>query len=327
MLAASSLPALIVATVLVLSGIGKLLDLDAAPATLRALRISGPPPRAVIGTVASGEIVVATGLLLGTGPVAVVAAAGAVALALLFLVVGLHAQVRASTDECGCFGRLASTRVGPAMTARNAAITVLAVLGLIGAGSDLRAPALAVRLLLTPGHTAVMVIGAAALVVIGSTLRTPAPAAEITAGDARDAALISPDGAVVVPRQRALRGRAQLLLFVRRGCSSCENIIDRMAGDREMLETLVDVRLIVAVGDGSAVTTAGEGLHADPSGEFAVALGIPADRPAGVLLTTAGELLRPIALGGEDTAALIDTVLAAATAARGPRADGAAAST
>jgi hypothetical protein len=326
MLAASLLPALIVAAVLLLSGIGKLLDLDAAPSTLRALRLTGLPPRAVVGTVASAEIVVAAGVLLGAGLVAVVAATASVTLALLFLSVGVRAQAHASTDECGCFGPLASTRVGPAMTARNAAITVLAVLGLIGAVGDLRAPALAVRLLLSPGPAVVVAIAAAALAVIGATLRTPGPTIEIPASDVRDAALITPDGAVVVPRQRALRGRAQLLLFVRRGCSSCENIIDRVRWDRELLETLVDVRLIVAVGDDSAVSTAGEGLHADPSGEFAVALGIPADRPAGVLLTTAGELLRPIALGGEDTASLVDTVLAAAADARGPRTDGAASS-
>jgi uncharacterized membrane protein YphA (DoxX/SURF4 family) len=327
MLAAPSLPALIVVAVLLLSGIGKLLDLDAAPSTLRALRITGLPPRAVVAAVATGEIVVAAGLLLGTGLIATVSAAGALALALLFLAVGVRAQARASTDECGCFGRLASTRVGPAMTTRNAAITALAALALIGAGSDPRAPALATRLVLSPGSWTVLVLSAAAIAVVGATLRTPAHGVEIPAGDARDAALITPDGAVVVPRQRALRGRAQLLLFVRRGCGSCENIIDRMTWDGELLESLVDVRLIVAVGDDSALSAAGDGLHADPSGEFARALGIPGDRPAGVLLTTAGNLLLPIAVGGEETASLVDSVLAAAADARGPRTDGAASST
>lgn len=320
MLAAFSLPVLIVATVFLVSGIGKLLDLDSAPATLRALRISGPPPRAVVAAVASSEIVAAVGLLLGTGFVAVCAAAAAVALALLFLAVGVRAQAHASTDECGCFGRLASTRVGPAMTARNAALTVLALLAL-AAGGNPHVPALAIRLVMSPPLAAVLVISAVAIAVIGATLRPSSGVVSAPQGRLRDAALITPEGAVVVPRQRALRGRAQLLLFVRRGCSSCENIIDRMAWDRELLETLVDVRLIVAVGDDSAVSTAGEGLHADPSGEFAVALGIPADRPAGVLLTTSGELLRPIADGGEETAALIDTVLAAAADARGPLTD------
>jgi hypothetical protein len=89
-----------------------------------------------------------------------------------------------------------------------------------------------------------------------------------------------------------------------------------MTWDRALLETLVDVRLIVPVGDASPLSSADEGLHADPSGEFAVALGIPGNRPVGVLLTTAGEILRPVAVGGDATATLVDTVLAAAADAR-----------
>lgn len=309
-----ALPSLAVASVFLVSSVGKILDLGAAPATLRALRVSGLPPRATVGVVAAVEFAIALGLLVGDGPVAVVAAIAALGSAALFLAVGLRAHLLASTDECGCFGPWASTRVGPAMTARNTALTVLAALAALGALDDPRAPSLAVRLALSPLPTAVLLISAAAIAVIGVSVGRPA--ALERPRSVPDAALITPEGGVVVPRQRALRGRAQLLLFVRRGCSSCENLIDRMTWDRDLLETLVDVRLIVAVGDGAALEGAGDGLHADPSGEFALALGIPGDRPAGVLLTTAGDLLLPIAAGGEETASLVDTVLAAAADAR-----------
>ncbi|WP_431794986.1 MauE/DoxX family redox-associated membrane protein [Microbacterium enclense] len=321
MLGPFTLSALVVATVLVLSGVGKSLALDAAPSTLRALRLSRLPPRGVVAAVAVAELSVAGGLLLGPGALAVAAAGAALALSTVFLAVGLRAQALSSTDDCGCFGRLASTRVGPAMTVRNAAITVLAALALVGASIDPLAPSVAERLWVSPPTAAALVAVVAAIAVIGGTLRPSVRPTAKQAGEVPDAALIAPDGGVVVPRQRALRGRAQLLLFVRRGCGSCENLIDRMTWDRALLETLVDVRLIVPVSDDSALSTAGEGLHADPSGEFAVALGIPGDRPVGVLLTTRGEVLEPVAIGGEETASLVDSVLAAAADARGPRAD------
>lgn len=319
MLALATLPALVLAAVFAVSGAGKLLDLGAAPSTLRALRVTGLPARPTVAAVATLELLTSAGLLLGTGPTAVTASCVALALTLLFLATGMRAQTMASTDECGCFGPVASTRVGPAMTARNASLCALAGLTLAGAVADPTLPSLAVRLISSPLATAGVVLGTVAVAMIASSLRISP--ADPPADGVPDAALITPDGDVVVPRQRALRGRAQLLLFVRRGCASCENIIARMTWDGELLETLVDVRLIVPVGDGSPLAAAEEGMHADPTGEFAAALGIPSERPAGVLLTTSGELLHPLAVGGDATAALIDTMLAAAAEARTPRSD------
>lgn len=309
------LPALVVVATFAVSGVGKLLDLRSAPATLHALRIEGLPPRALVVAVAVTEILTAVGLLGGTGIVVATAAVSALALSLLFLAVGLRAHARHSSDECGCFGRMASTRVGPWMTARNAGLVVAS--GIVAAGA-LAAPSagsLVAHVAREPIASATLVLAGLAVAVIAASLRSAAPRTTPD-GPVPDAALVTPEGGVVVPRQRALRGRAQLLLFVRRGCSSCENLIDRMTWDRALLESLVDVRLIVPVGDGSPLDDAGDDLHVDPSGEFALALGIPGDRPAGVLLTTAGDLLLPIAVGGEETASLVDTVLAAAADAR-----------
>lgn len=309
------LPALVVVATFAVSGVGKLLGLRSAPATLHALRIEGLPPRALVVAVAVTEILTAVGLLGGTGIVVATAAVSALALSLLFLAVGLRAHARHSSDECGCFGRMASTRVGPWMTARNAGLVVAS--GIVAAGA-LAAPAaasLVAHVAREPIASATLVLAGLAVAVIAASLRSAAPRTTPD-GPVPDAALVTPEGGVVVPRQRALRGRAQLLLFVRRGCSSCENLIDRMTWDRALLESLVDVRLIVPVGDGSPLDDAGDDLHIDPSGEFALALGIPGDRPAGVLLTTAGDLLLPIAVGGEETASLVDTVLAAAADAR-----------
>ncbi len=309
------LPAFVVITTFAVSGASKLLDRDSAPATLRALRIEHLPARATVVAVAAAEVLTAVGLLLGTGPLAAAAAVSALALSLVFLAVGLRAHARHSTDECGCFGRVASTRVGPWMTARNTALVIVSAIVAVGAFTMPAVWPVAAQVAAQPVASVALAVAALALAVIGASLR-PAGRRSAPVDAVPDAALITPEGGVVVPRQRALRGRAQLLLFVRRGCSSCENLIDRMTWDRDLLETLVDVRLIVPVGDGSPLDDAGDGLHADPSGEFAVALGIPGNRPAGVLLTTAGDLLLPIAVGGEETASLVDSVLAAAADAR-----------
>ena len=319
------LPALVVIVLFAVSGGSKLFDLRSAPATLRALRITRLPARTTVAAVATIEVVVAAALLLATGPVLVAAAVGALMLSLIFLVVGLRAQARHSTDECGCFGRVASTRVGPMMTARNTALVVVSATVVAGVFATPAPGSLAAQAVGAPFASAALAVTALALAAIGASL-SPASASPATpspverrataVGTVPDAALITPEGGVVVPRQRAQRGRAPLLLFVRRGCSSCENLIDRMAWDGEVLESLVDVRLIVPVGDDALLSAADEGMHADPSGGFAVALGIPADRPAGVLLTTAGDLLLPIAVGGDETAALVGSVLAAAIDAR-----------
>ncbi|WZH38766.1 MAG: hypothetical protein PIR02_08845 [Microbacterium enclense] len=78
---------------------------------------------------------------------------------------------------------------------------------------------------------------------------------------------------MVVPRQHALRGHAQLLLFVRRGCGSCEALIERADTDFAAMDA-IDIRLIAAVGDGLPVPVRGQ-VRTHPSGALAEALGIP----------------------------------------------------
>jgi len=313
----TALVPLVLIAVLGVSGVSKLLDLGAAADTMRALRLERIPPRSAVAAVAVMELAVAGGLALGIGGMLVTAATAGLVLMLGFFAVAVRAQRRHSTDDCGCFGRVARTRVGPWMTTRNAALVVLATLTLAGAALQPPAQTLAVRIAVDPIATAALTIAALSIALIGASFRaapevTPRPVVpplSDAGAPVADAPLVAPDGTIVVPRQRALRGRAQLLLFVRRGCGSCERLIERVGTDVGPWEG-IDVRLIEAVGDGGSPTPGG-GLHVDPSGTFAEALGIPPQRPAGILLTTSGELLLPYAAGAEETDLLIDTVLAA----------------
>ena len=254
---------------------------------------------------ASAELAVALGLAFGTRELFSGAAVASLVVTLAFLAVAVRAQQQHSTDECGCFGRVASTRVGPWMTARNVVLTVLAAASL--AGSVVAPPSIALlpRTFGDPVSMLALAVTGAAVAVIGASFRPDSA----TATAAAELPLLTPDGTVVVPRQRALRGRAQLLLFVRRGCAPCEAVIERATTDLAELDA-IDVRLIAAVGDDDRPATEGP-IHTDLSGTFAESLGVPPERPAGILLTTTGDRLLPFAVGSDETNLLIDTVVAA----------------
>ncbi|MDQ1075552.1 MULTISPECIES: MauE/DoxX family redox-associated membrane protein [Microbacterium] len=301
----TTLPPLLLLVVLGVSGVSKLLDLDSAATTMRALRLGALPAPPTVAAVASVELAVALGLAFGTRELFSGAAVASLVVTLAFLAVAVRAQQQHSTDECGCFGRVASTRVGPWMTARNVALAVLASATLAGAIIDPPSNALLTRTLSDPLTAVSLVIVVAAIAVIGASFRPDSA----TATSAAELPLLTPDGTVVVPRQRALRGRAQLLLFVRRGCAPCEALIERATTDLAELDT-IDVRLIGAVGDDHRPAT-DEPIHTDLSGTFAESLGVPPERPAGILLTTSGDRLLPFAVGADETNLLIDTVVAA----------------
>lgn len=301
----TALSPLLLLVVLGISGVSKLFDLDSAATTMRALRLGALPARPTVAAVAAVELAVALGLAFGTRELFSGAAVASLIVTLAFLAVAVRAQQQHSTDECGCFGRVASTRVGPWMTARNVALAVLASATLAGAIIDPPSNALLSRTLTDPFTAVSLVIVVAAIAVIGASFR---PASAATAS-VTELSLLTPEGTVVVPRQRALRGRAQLLLFVRRGCAPCEALIERATTELTGLDA-IDVRLIAAVGDEQRPADDGP-LHTDLSGTFAESLGVPPERPAGILLTTTGDLLLPFAVGADETNLLVDTVVAA----------------
>ncbi|KTS12982.1 MauE/DoxX family redox-associated membrane protein [Microbacterium testaceum] len=301
----TTLPSLLLLVVLGVSGVSKLFDLGSAATTMRALRLGALPARPTVAAAASAELAVALGLAFGTRELFSGAAVASLVVTLAFLTVAVHAQQQHSTDECGCFGRVASTRVGPWMTARNVALTVLAAATVAGSIVDPPSIALLPRTFGDPASMLALAVTGAAVAVIGASFRPDSA----TATAAAELPLLTPDGTVVVPRQRALRGRAQLLLFVRRGCAPCEALIERATTDLAELDA-IDVRLIAAVGDDQRPAT-DEPIHTDLSGRFAESLGVPPERPAGILLTTTGDRLLPFAVGAEETNLLIDTVVAA----------------
>jgi thiol-disulfide isomerase/thioredoxin len=125
-----SIARILLAAVFVVAAVTKLADLDGAR---RAVRDFGAPER--LGRVLAPALVVAelavAGLLI-PGSTAVVGAAGALALLLLFVVAIAVSLARGRTPDCHCFGSLHSAPAGPATLARNGALAAVAGFALVG---------------------------------------------------------------------------------------------------------------------------------------------------------------------------------------------------
>lgn len=316
----------VLVVIFVLSGLGKLTSLRSSARAMHALRLNrwATHPRTVLTTTAVAELLLAAGLVFTRGLLFLVIAAGAWISTIVFLLVAVRAARLGSVEECGCFGDVLPSRVGMSLTRRNLMLVAIASANLgVAAVSLLRGDSPAV-VRDSPDAIGVVVVAIAALacgalMAASMSPHTPGTTAEApraVAADAEGAVLLGSDGEVVDPVQRALRGRGQLLLFVRPGCSSCDDVA---AAARAASSGLVDVRLVTAVGDGNGLAHGGQAdggapaqrAYADPVGRLAKQLGVPDVRPAAALLTTLGQILRPFAEGREQVLDLITAVAAA----------------
>jgi hypothetical protein len=258
-LSAAVLPAL-VAVVLLVAGVAKIRH---RADTRGALGRFGFPP-AVIPAIALvlpwGEIAVAALLLLGGPLLFALGAAGALVLTGGFFFVVARAARKGETFECGCFGAWDLGRIGPLLVVRNGALFAVAVAtAVLAVAGSPGVPALLGTATGADAQWAVMMVAAMGLTVLfvasGTPERSePAPLAEPPAApdprEATAAEVVTATGAVTRLRDLALQ-RPQLIVFVRPGCGSCEdllrdaesdqagpvNVLFAVSGDRNVFET------------------------------------------------------------------------------------------
>ncbi|MFJ2503707.1 MauE/DoxX family redox-associated membrane protein [Microbacterium sp. NPDC087592] len=255
----------VVAVVLLVAGVAKIRH---RADTRGALGRFGFPP-AVIPAIALvlpwGEIAVAALLLLGGPLLFALGAAGALVLTGGFFFVVARAARKGETFECGCFGTWERSRIGPLLVIRNGALlaaaiatAALAIAGLPGV------PALLGTATGADAQWAVMLAAAMGLTALfaaaGASARSaPTSLAELpTQPDAQDATateVVTASGAVTRLRDLALQ-HPQVIVFVRHGCGSCEDLLRDVESDRA---GTVDVLFAVS-GDRTMFETAHPGL-------------------------------------------------------------------
>lgn len=324
----------VMALVLGFSGVSKLGALNLSEQTIRALRleIGLMRPRAMVASIALVECLLAAGLATSAGPLRAAVASACLGTTSIFLLVAVRAVRLGSAEECGCFGAVLPLRVGGALVRRAIVLTgVAALLLLVSASPEgMAAPSIAADF---GDAFAVVVVSTVALgcgIVLtagGGRAAQEKPIAQPdSAVESVGAVLVADDGEVVDPVQRALRGRAQLLVFVRPGCSSCEDV---SAVLRDTPLRSVQPRIVRTVGDGgelplqrtdrSAIEVVRE--HVDLAGRVAGQLHAPGPRPCAVLVTTGGRVLEPKAEGRDQVLRLIDAIAVAEGLSRDDRVD------
>lgn len=305
------------AAVLSLSAWGKLAALSRAGSTMAALRLSTRWPRTVVIAASAGELCLAVALLTTGGAALASSAVVMTSAALVFLLLGIRAHRLGSREDCGCFGTIAASRIGIGMHVRNGVLLALGATVVVVAATG-EAPSTAVETIVrTPAHALITALAVLGTAILGALiLRSPQQA------DAQNphvgASLLGPDGVVVDPMQRALRGRAQLLVFVRPGCQSCVRASAAITARSAELARIVDARVIVASGDGVAASVptdfSGDAVHVDIAGAFAERLGASSARPTALFLGTDGHVLMPHAQGLDEVSTLMDVIVAASHA-------------
>ena len=247
----------LVAVVLLWSAVGKLRDPGGAAEGFTALRVPGAFARPwMIGAHPWVEVALAALLLVGPNWLRVSAAVGVLGLMLAYLALVARAVRRGDDVDCACFGAWGPGRVTTRTVWRNAWLVVLAALSLWAAlggqswlaevaGSESGSWVVALgAALLTGGLVVAGQVGEAASESsrpayaagdedLGDYLRVRTPAVPVRLAD----------GTTRTLRQLS-ESRAQLLLFVSEGCSSCVAIIAAVPEWRTAMPQ-IDIRLVV----------------------------------------------------------------------------------
>lgn len=227
---AAVLPVL-VAVVLLVGGVAKIRH---RADTRGALGLFGFAPPLIPVTAAVlpwAEILVALMLLLGGGPVFVLGAAGAVGLTGGFFFVVARALVRGEGFECGCFGAWNRTRVSLLLAVRNGVLLAVAIATAVMAAAGF--PGVPETLNDATGadaQWAVMLLagmGLAALFTASSRPRITELAradSNQVGGEATDVEVVTAGGEVTRLRDLAQHS-PQVIVFIRPGCGSCEELL------------------------------------------------------------------------------------------------------
>lgn len=131
---AASVPTLLLAAVLVISGVAKLQDATSVRESFITLQL---PPRLTSSPAPAllpwGELILAVALLVLPGLWGILAAAAALMLCLAYLVIIVRASRFDSAVECGCLGRLGLGVVGPVTVVRNLVLVAIAAWAVVDA--------------------------------------------------------------------------------------------------------------------------------------------------------------------------------------------------
>ena len=120
----------VLAVVFLVAAVGKLLDLTASQ---QALEGFGVPPRIARPAgplLPAAELAVAAALLIQ--PIALIGAAGALVLLLIFIAGVTYAMSQGRAPDCHCFGQIHSEPAGPSTLIRNGLLVAVAIVILVG---------------------------------------------------------------------------------------------------------------------------------------------------------------------------------------------------
>ncbi|MDO5682620.1 MAG: MauE/DoxX family redox-associated membrane protein [Propionibacteriaceae bacterium] len=358
---ASSVPALLLAAVLIVSGVAKLRDASAVRESFITLQmppwLTRSPAPALLPW---GEIVLALALILLGGPLLIIAAVAALALFGAYLVIIARANRFEHAVECGCLGRLGLGVVGPLTVVRNAVLVAVSVLVLLdalagrsvlsrwleadGAGwAWLGAAALGVIL------TGLMVhagqdkeksqpVGAAAHIVPAAET-APAAQTDAVEGDmVQDGvdyertpipylSLGVPGTDQRVNLRQLASNSARLLIFVNPGCGACLTVLDVLPELRERIGHMIGIHLVFSQeqdAENPYVTpeALGEAWFVDHEASFVVTLQMAS--PSAVLLGADGYLAGGPVVGAAGVKEFFEDIAAALTGApdEGPDGEG-----
>lgn len=317
------------AVLFVVSGLGKLRSLDSAQRAFTALRIASDHARAGVTVVSIAELALAVGFVVTAGPWLTATAAAATVMLAGFLIVVIRAHRLGSTEDCGCFGDHEGTPVGPRLIVRNSLLVVIATTLLFASVARPSAGVLATlaETAADPAPLVAMCVCAlvAAIAFVAAprgtaTVTAPTPDPVIDAAESRSGGpitLLDPaDGARVVDVRRMALGRAQLLLFIRPGCGSCIDVIERAHEASTQVDRVARTSLVVTAAIGSTTTppafeARGLPTLVDVGAGAASSLGLSHGRPIGVLVATDGSIVEPVAKGRDEIFELIEVIDAA----------------
>lgn len=321
-----SLPVFL-AVVFAASSMGKLRAADRGRAAFEALQIPVRNPDAAAYALIVVEAAVALGLVVTTGAVYVAFTLAAVVLTAGLLILVVRAHRLGVTDDCGCFGDWLPAPIGPRLIVRNAILTAAALAafgfafftwGIVGVRVGLPD-------ILTYEPWTVMALWtlAASLLIAAATWsivragEAPASAPRLQARGA---------GAVVLPETGeivdllAAGGRARIVVYVASGCHACETALSSLGAVEGRLDPLVDLYVVQKAVSGSVGSDPtrplprGARFALDVGGSLGAALGIGPGTPVAALIGTDGVQAGPSAVGADEVAQLVDSVLSLADA-------------
>ncbi|WP_425309461.1 MauE/DoxX family redox-associated membrane protein [Ammonicoccus fulvus] len=338
---ASTVPALLLAVVLVVSGIAKARDGESVTESFITLQLPPWLARSVAPALLPwGELVLAVALVVLGGWLGGLAAVAAVLLFAAYLWVIARALEFDHPVECGCLGRLGLGVVGPVTVVRNVLLLGLSVWTLID-------QVVAGRSVLSRwldagsanwawlGAVAVSVVTAGLMVYAGKdrTETTDAPAVaaaapEAYAGEPGDDVetdpedyertpipylpLRRPDGTVVPMRTLAM-DRARLLIMINPGCGSCVPVLDALPDFRRRVPQ-IGVHLMFFYPDAAENPYVTPDMLGDEwfvDEDSVVSMTLQLASPSAFLLGTDGYFAGGPVVGRDDVLEFFDDVAAA----------------